>query len=296
MPQPEPTTTDVHADNLAGDDLQQLADVAAAGEQPAQTFAPTAASADGQPAPVIDYATPTPRKSRIGLIIALVVMGVMLVALAAFMWYRLYDAPLRTFQPRTGGTSGTSGAETAIAMTDPNFLGVPLQGPVVIYLIDRGHGTSDTFDGLRGAVMRSLSTLTPEMKFQIIFWDTSDQLAYPSGGAAPATPDNIRPAAKIVGNAIAFGASTIEKPLQRALEAKPSEIVIATGKFGLDDSFAATVKSIVSGKGIKVHTFALGRSDSSAILKSISDATGGTFREIDMGTMTRMADFAPTGN
>ena len=185
----------------------------------------------------------------------------------------------------------------ALTLTVPNFLGVPLKGATIVYLIDRGQGTVETFDGLRGAIMRSLSTLGPETKFQVIFWETSGELLSPTAGPDRASPENIKQAGKVVADAIAFGASKIEKPLEKALAGKPDDICIATGKFGLDQAWADEVKKQVSGKGAKVHTFAFGRSDAAVVPKSIAAATGGTFREIDLATATKLADFAPaSGN
>lgn len=257
---------------------------------------------------VVDYATPQPARSNKGLIIGIAVVVAVLAVVLGFVFFGTSSS--RTSVPISPGgngagmpdkgtssdpsASGRQGLDPALTLTIPNFLGVPLKGSTVIYLIDHGQGTVETFDGLRGAIMRSLSTLGPETRFQVIFWDTGSDLQYPTSGPDRATPENIKQAGKVVADAIANGASKIEKPLEKALAGKPDDICIATGKFGLDSAWADDVKKIVSGKGVKVHTFAFGRSDAAIVLKSVAEATGGTFRDINLSTATKLADFAPS--
>ncbi|MGA2496489.1 MAG: hypothetical protein ABSH20_02035 [Tepidisphaeraceae bacterium] len=314
-PEAEPAEAAPPADDhLTRADLNHLAEAAAVSSglrstKLKKTSAPTPVQVE-EGTPVVDYATPQPAGSSKGLIIAIVaVVVVLLLAVLVFVVFRpvshLSNMPASP-NGDGGGTGGgqggieniassyNKGLDPALTLTIPNFLGVPLNGSTVIYVIDRGQGTVETFDGLRGAIMRSLSTLGPETKFQLIFWETSDERLYPTSGPDRASSENKKQAGKVVADAIAFGASKIEKPLEKALAGKPDEICIATGKFGLDQAWADEVKKLMLGKGVKVHTFAFGRSDSAAVLKSISEATGGTFRDIDLATANKLADFAPT--
>ena len=310
---PETQTAEIAApvaEHLTRADLNQLADAAAVSSglrstKLKKTSVPEPVQVE-EGAPVIDYATPGPAGSNKGMIIGIVaVVGVLLLAVLGYLFLgRPAPAP-GPVVPGGGGGGGTNGPDSvvnsynkgmdpALTLTVPNFLGVPLKGSTIVYVIDRGQGTIETFDGLRGAIMRSLSTLGPETKFQVIFWETTGEIAYPQSSPERASPENIKQAGKVVADAIAFGASKIEKPLQKALAGKADDICIATGKFGLDQAWADDVKKIVSGKGVRVHTFAFGRSDAAVVLKSVAEATGGTFREIDLGTANKLADFAPT--
>ena len=320
-------------EHLTRADLKHLAEAAAVSSglrsvKLKKSSRPVPVEGEGE-SQVLDYATPRPAaKSNTALVIGVIAAAfvVLLMGLGLVLFWSSAPVAVPSGPGGTGntgapsgvsggtnggtssGTSGgpdapkieakenTEGMDPALAMKTPNFLGVPLKGSTVVYVIDRGQGTAETFDGLRGSIMRSLSTLGPETKFQVIFWDTNDELLYPTSGPDRASPENIKQAGKVVADAIAFGASKIEKPLEKALAGKPGEICIATGKIGLDDAWADEVKKIVSGKGVKIHTFALGRSDSAAALKTIAATTGGTFREIDPGTVIRLADFAPSGN
>ncbi len=315
-PPPEPATAEQPAvdadtapapdDHLTREDLKHLAEAVATSSGLHSTSTAPTPVAQPQAAPVVEYATPVPRTSNVGLVVGVIVAAVLV--LAGFLSFLFLGRPIRVApvpvavpgQGTAGGAAAgvdavyNKGLDPAVTMSTPNFLGVPLKGSTIIYLIDRGQGTIETFDGLRGAIMRSLKTLGPETRFQVIFWETRGELLFPTAGPERASEDNIKQAAKVVADAISSGASMIEKPLEKALAGKPDEICIATGKFGLDQSWAEDVKKVVAGKGVKVHTFAFGRSDSAAVLKTIADATGGTFREIDLATANKLADFAPT--
>src|SRR5438477_631435 len=62
----------------------------------------------------------------------------------------------------------------------PSFCGVALDEPSVIYLLDRGNATQQAFDALKSACNRSVASLGPTRKFQVIFWDNdSDPALYP---------------------------------------------------------------------------------------------------------------------
>lgn len=159
----------------------------------------------------------------------------------------------------------------------PNFLGVKLEAPTVIYLLDRGNGTQAMFSSLLEAAYKSAGSLGSERKFQILFWDnqTSDE-AYPRTGPTFATPGNIEAARRALDAVIAQGQSDIGPPLQKAMDANPSIIVIATGKgASLDNDFAEQVLAMARGRSIPIHTFDLGATTINKALETISNRTGG---------------------
>jgi hypothetical protein len=177
--------------------------------------------------------------------------------------------------------------DPCFTMTEPNFLGVPVSGPVVI-LLDRGSGTQSTFEAMKGAAAVSFRSLTPAVHFQVVFWQTDSTLASPASGTVSATPTSIK---AVIGQAVAFGSTTIDKPLDLALASKPKEVVLVTGKFGLDSEFSRKVlDKLKKHPGVKVHTFALGQLDSAGPLKEIAQKTGGTFREISAATLKELQD------
>lgn len=204
---------------------------------------------------------------------------------------------------RGNGGTGTTGGDPRgpvvpppptpppVPPTDsPNFMSVPLDGSVVL-LLDRGSGTQPSFEAIKGASALCLKSLNANVRFQVIFWQTDGTLASPESGTVPATPSSIQSARTVIGEAVAFGSSSIDKPLDLALSSNPNHVVIVTGKFGLDAEFARKVVEKAKGKpGLKVHTFAMGDIDSAGPLKQIADQTGGTFRQVTPAEMKELQD------
>jgi RNA-binding protein YhbY len=87
----------------------------------------------------------------------------------------------------------------------------------------------------------------------------------------------------------AFSQSTIDKSLQKALAQNPAEIVIVTGKYGLDDEFINSVTALRKTSPVKIHTVALGKSGSSEALKKLAEKSGGHFKEV---TGAALAEYA----
>lgn len=177
-------------------------------------------------------------------------------------------------------SSGADNTPLAPAIKGPTCMGIPLQGPSVIYLLDRGNGTSETFGAMKAGVYKSLQTLGGGTKFQVIFWMTDQPLEYPKDAMRYATGDNVEQARKVLDEAYAFGSSKIDGPLDKALRQDPAEIIIATGKGGLDDEFVKTVMDLRKNRTTKIHTFSLGRFGSPDALRKIATRTGGRFREV----------------
>jgi hypothetical protein len=186
-----------------------------------------------------------------------------------------------------GGKSPENSSQNS-AQT-PNFLGTPLQGPLVIYLLDRGSGTLDTFDLLRQAAFQSLATLGPNCRFQLIFWETDTLAVFPlePQSATPKNIDALRPA---VMDIYAAGQSRIAPALQKALAANPSQIVLATGKSGLDNDFVQTVLDLRKASPVPIHTFALGPSASPEALQTLAEKTTGTFNILSIQELRALVD------
>jgi hypothetical protein len=164
--------------------------------------------------------------------------------------------------------------------TKPSFMGIPLKGPSVVFLLDRGMGTLDTFDAIKAATAKSLPTLGSTIKFQLIFWETDAIVEYPPDGLRDANNENVKAAVEKMTDIFAWGQSKIDRPLEKALAQNPAEIVIATGKNGLDDDFVKLVLDQRKNSPTKIHAISVGPTGSPDALKKIADKTGGQFREI----------------
>src|SRR5207237_6942284 len=75
--------------------------------------------------------------------------------------------------------------------TGPHFCGIKLDAPVVIYVLDRGNGTGEVFDTLKEVTYKSIESLGPDRKFQVIFWSNGQDDSFPDGSPAYARPDTL---------------------------------------------------------------------------------------------------------
>lgn len=180
-------------------------------------------------------------------------------------------------------------APTGKQVTGAHFLGMPIQSSSIIYVLDRGSGMTDVFDQMRVALQNSLATLPPTTQFQVIFWETDSVVAVPAAGMQPATAANVSAAHHAVVDVVAFGQSKVEPALGKAFSQNPTDVILASGKADLDESFVKSVISLRRGRTVRIHTFSLG-SGSPEALRSIALQTGGEFREVGFAELRRFAE------
>ncbi|HEY7089066.1 MAG TPA: hypothetical protein VH518_13310 [Tepidisphaeraceae bacterium] len=236
------------------------------------------------------------------------VAAIALVALGLGIYLALRTSPTSANPAQGGasaaGPSASAGPPTPVARTTspeaeaaaaklaaPHFCDVALNDHVVIYVLDRGSGTADLFSYLKEVVFKSVESLGSDRKYKIIFWNNggSDD-AFPSGAPTYATSQSLESARRALDGITAYGQTDVASALKQAVAASPDSIILATGKgWQLDDSFVDQVLKIRKDSQIKIHTFALGGSEPSAALKTISQKTGGESRLIDEGDLKRFA-------
>jgi hypothetical protein len=187
-------------------------------------------------------------------------------------------------------TAGTSSANGVVAGGSPRFANIPLDHPSVIYLLDRGSSTQAPFGSLKEATLRSIESLGPERRFQIIFWDNSqDAGAFPPllTYASAANAANVR---RQIDDVYAFGATDVGPALKKALEQRPDAIVLVTGKGAdLDEAFVQMVNDAKKDIPVIIHTVAINGSGQSTALKRIAGGTGGEYRELSGAELSRYA-------
>ena len=161
-----------------------------------------------------------------------VILGVVIAALVGVVIF-LAMRPSGTAPTSNPGPTATNGEPAApAAATKPNFAGVELDSPTVVYLLDRGSGTKEMFGTLKDAALKSATSLGPDRKFAIVFWNNGTAAAYPDGSTTFATPSNIDAARRAIDDISAYGASDAVPALTQALTLSPDVIVIATAKAG----------------------------------------------------------------
>jgi hypothetical protein len=172
----------------------------------------------------------------------------------------------------------------------PNFMGLSLKGPTVIYLLDRGEESASVFDSIKVATTDSAETLGDQIAFQVIFWETDRVLIWPPEGTTPAVKKNVNACRNVLADIRSSGQSRIGPALSRALLAKPAEIVLATGQSGLGDEFVHTVLAARKNPNLRIHAVCFGDHGSPVPLKAIADQTGGQFRAIPTADLPLFAD------
>jgi hypothetical protein len=187
-----------------------------------------------------------------------------------------------------GGPEQTAGQHPEAAQpapmakhVDPTMCGLPLKGETIIYVLDRGDSTRDSFGDLKAATLKSINSLGAERKFQIIFWNNGRDDAYPKNWPVYATAENAADAERAIDDIAAHGNTQITSALKKAMASEPSEIVIASGKaWALDESFVQTVDQIRSDKPVRISTIAIGDPGKMHVLKIIAEKAGGHSAEM----------------
>lgn len=288
----------------AAQGLDALADVVASSgpgrgalrsaSQPAPPLAPARAALP------VDYGRPPTKSLGVPLIIALAVIVLLLGMVGMLLLGTTTVVPVVTSGPSalpvmppiaapnssnvvSNENPPAGEGETVAAPVGPHFCGIKLDGvPSVVYVLDRGQATAELFDTLKEATYRSVESLKPGTKFQIIFWDNADApAAYPADKMVDATAHEVEAARAQFADLIAGGRARADGAIRRAATHKPAAIVLVTGKaFDLDSDLVKTVQSAARAANTKVHTVALRGDDQNPVLKIIAEKTHGEFRVV----------------
>jgi hypothetical protein len=258
----------------------------------AQIVASSGLAGTGLRASHLRKPAPPPASSvKLYLIIGGSVLGLLVVVLVILLINRSGGDYSNLPGADANGQQGQNEKAKAAAQPQkPNYMGLPLSGPSVIYLLDRGSGTLETFDYLKRGAIRSIATLGAGTKFQIIFWETDSIIEFPKGAMRFATAENVAATDEAIRDVYAFSQSTIDKAFEKAMAQNPAEVVIVTGKYGLDDEFVNTVMTLRKTSPVKIHTVSLGKSASPEALRKLAERTGGRFWEVSGPALAEYAN------
>jgi len=180
--------------------------------------------------------------------------------------------------PPTAGPSDNS-ASLALAPVPsvPNFCGLVIDQPVVVYLIDNGSSSADNFDAIKTALFKSIDSLGPDRRFQVLFWNPDTEM-YPSGQTTFAVKENIDAARKKLQDVTAAGSTDPLANLKTALAADPGQIILVTAKAGdLDDSLVAKVQTLRGTSKARIDCIAINGVPGDTVLSKIAAHSGGKF-------------------
>ena len=194
-----------------------------------------------------------------------------------------------------GGTNSVPAPtnNTVAAVSGPNFCGIRLDVPAVVYVLDRGGATKEVFGSLKEAALKSAATLGPDRKFQIVFWhNDSEDAAYPASSTTYASKENIAAATRAIDDVFAFGASDAGPAIQKAVAQSPGAIILATAKGDqLDNSWTDQMLTARGSSNAKIYTIDLSSSGgASQPLKNLAAKTGAQYVQVSSSTLSAFAN------
>jgi hypothetical protein len=224
-------------------------------------------------------------KTRRDLAMLLIAAAAVIVLLAGIVAYLIVGrSPTKataedSTNPPVNVVSALSAADTTkIPTATANFCGVPLSHSAIAYLIDNGSSSDTVLDGIKTVVFKSMESLGPDKRFQILFWNPNSPSYPPDHTTAVASKDNISLAADDLRDVAALGSTEPTEILKTALQANPDEIILITAKAGnLDDSLVNEVMAIRGTTKIPVDCFAINGNPTDTVLSQIAAKTGGKF-------------------
>lgn len=220
---------------------------------------------------------------QLGLFIAIAAL-VILAAGVAGVWMLVMRNPSRSAAPGTTSTPvvKTNGSTSVVpADKGAQFCGIPLEGDLVIYVLDHGQSSREFLDYLNAATVNSIRSLGPTKRFQVIFWSRDGSEEQIPKVPETATPQAIEAAARELENVVCGSVTELEPALKLALSRQPAAVVVVTGK----NSWLSTnaVKVLDSSPTAKVHCIAF--DGGGTVLQAIAKRTGGQFKEMGPGDL-----------
>jgi hypothetical protein len=173
----------------------------------------------------------------------------------------------------------------------PSFCGVPIDQPIVVYVIDNGSSSADVLDAMESALFKSIESLGPDRQFQVLFWNPETETYPTAAQPAFAVKDNIDAARKKLQDVAAAGSTDPLASLQRAFADSPDQIMLMTAKAGdLDDSLVDQVTKIRGTSKARIDCFAVNGVAGDKVLAKIATATGGDLKLISSAQLKGFAE------
>ena len=172
----------------------------------------------------------------------------------------------------------------------PSFFGIPLTGDTIVYVLDRGDSTRDSFDALKSATLKSITSLGEKKQFQIIFWSNGHDDAFPKNWPIYATADNVSGAERAMDQIAAHGKTDIRKRLRSRHVGKPRGNRHRHRQgVGPGRHFRQNRRSNPQQQTGKIDTISLGDPRTSTALQTVATETHGTFKALTDAEMKAMS-------
>jgi hypothetical protein len=240
----------------------------------------------GQREPLVE---PAPRPTNNKLLPLLVISGILIVLLVGVVIGLLMKGSSggagNNGAPDNGSGNESSNSSPVVApadtrVTGPAMLGLPLNESSIIFLLDHGSAMRGSmFDYEKLATLNAIESLRPEQKFQVIFWkaDERDPVMVPRTLVSASNREEVKKCAAAMDQVVATGASVVGPAIEKAIAAKPTAIVLVTGK-QMDDTLLKSVMDARKSNTTRVHCLSLGEKGNTRVMQEIAHQTGGIFK------------------
>ncbi|MGD0461416.1 MAG: hypothetical protein ABSB74_02905 [Tepidisphaeraceae bacterium] len=236
--------------------------------------------------------SPPPRPTNLmpllGLAAAVIIVLLVVVLVLVF---RGSASPKGSSAPEADSAVPDRSAAANPAHQEPSFCGVPINQPVVVYVMDNGSSSAEVLDPMESAMFKSIESLGPDRQFQVLFWNPQTETYPTARQPAFAVKDNIEAARKRLQDVTAAGSTDPLPSLQRALADDPGQIMLITAKAGdLDDSLVDQVMKLRGRSNAKIDCFAVNGVPGDKVLARIASATRGVFVTVSEAQLKGFAE------
>ena len=173
----------------------------------------------------------------------------------------------------------------------PEFIGIgtPAGTKKIVYVVDRSGSMTDSIDYVKYELKRSISELTEDKEFHVVFYSSGPPVEMPARRLVNATERNKQLAFEFIDGVVPQGETDPSKALERTFACNPELIYLLTdGEF--DKTIVGLVKRLNVGGKITVHTIGFLYQTGEAVLKQIADENNGQYKfvsEADLATLVQ---------
>jgi|WetSurMetagenome_2_1015567.scaffolds.fasta_scaffold17526_3 hypothetical protein len=151
--------------------------------------------------------------------------------------------------------------------------------PKIVYVVDASGSMGDLIDLVKYELKQSVSELTDDYAFHVIFFGGGPPQEMPARRLVPATERRKVEAFEFIDSIVPEGQADPTRAFERAFDCKPDIIYFLTdGDVGAD--VADFIRSLNIGKKVTVHVYCFGEVADTATLKRIAAENGGLWRAV----------------
>jgi hypothetical protein len=179
--------------------------------------------------------------------------------------------------PVSGGKEGLDNWDTNRIFRRPPQDDTHPGAVKVVYVVDRSGSMTDSIDFVKYELKRSLSELSDDCEFHVIFYSSGPPVEMATRRLVNATERNKEAAYEFIDSVVAQGETDPSQALERAFACKPDMIYLLTdGEF--DRQVVDLVGRLNTGRRTTVQTIGFLYRTAEDVLRQIARDTGGSYK------------------